>query len=69
MSEGRNKLNDFLLLQSLLGGSSKIEEKTSRMKQARDKNISKNKSIHKPTIVKKVEERDTLSVFHSTVIE
>lgn len=29
------------------------------MKQARDKNISKNKSIHKPTIVKKVEERDT----------
>ncbi|MDE5037941.1 activator of osmoprotectant transporter prop, partial [Francisella tularensis subsp. holarctica] len=41
MSEGRNKLNDFLLLQSFLGGSSKIEEKTSRMKQARDKNISK----------------------------
>lgn len=59
MSEGRNKLNDFSLLQSLLGGSSKIEEKTSRMKQARDKNISKNKSIPKPTVAKKVEERDT----------
>lgn len=44
MSDGRNKLNDFSLLQSLLGGSSKIEEKTSRMKQARDKNISRNKT-------------------------
>ncbi|MDE4965553.1 activator of osmoprotectant transporter prop, partial [Francisella tularensis subsp. holarctica] len=54
MSEVRNKLNDFLLLQSVLVGSSKIEEKTSRMKKDRDKNISKNKSIHKPTIVKKV---------------
>ena len=47
MSDGRNKLNDFSLLQSLLGGSSKIEEKTSRMKQARDKNITKNKANHK----------------------
>ncbi|MDE5009108.1 activator of osmoprotectant transporter prop, partial [Francisella tularensis subsp. holarctica] len=27
--------------------------------QARDKNISKHKSPHKPTIVNKVEERDT----------
>ena len=44
MSEGRNKLKDFSLLQSLLGGSSKIQEKTSRMKQARDKNISQNKT-------------------------
>ena len=44
MSDGRNKLNDFSLLQSLLGGSSKIEEKTSRMKQARDKNITRNKA-------------------------
>ncbi|QIV96579.1 ProP effector [Allofrancisella inopinata] len=60
MSEGRNKLNDFSLLQSLIGGSSKIEEKTSRMKQARDKNISKNKTIP-PTKApaKKVEDRDT----------
>lgn len=51
MSDGRNKLNDFSLLQSLLGGSSKIEEKTSRMKQARDKNVSKNmanKSVNRP---------------------
>ncbi|MFV9979560.1 MAG: ProQ/FINO family protein [Francisella endosymbiont of Hyalomma asiaticum] len=60
MSEGRNKLNDFSLLQSLLGGFSKIEEKTSRMKQARDKNISKNKSIpNKPTAAKKIEDRYT----------
>ena len=44
MSDGRNKLNNFSLLQSLLGGSSKIEEKTSRMKQARDKNITRNKN-------------------------
>lgn len=58
MSEGRNKLNDFSLLQSLLGGSSKIEEKTSRMKQARDKNISKSKNTPKAPS-KKVEDRDT----------
>ncbi|MBK2009778.1 activator of osmoprotectant transporter prop, partial [Francisella orientalis] len=58
MSEGRNKLNDFSLLQSLLGGPSKIEEKTSRMRQARDKNISKTKNIPKAP-AKRVEERDT----------
>ena len=58
MSDGRNKLNDFSLLQSLLGGSSKIEEKTSRMKQARDKNISKNKNTPRSPS-KKVEDRDT----------
>ncbi|MFC4893082.1 ProQ/FINO family protein [Pseudofrancisella aestuarii] len=50
MSEGRNKLNDFSLLQSLLGGSSKIEEKTSRMRQARDKNISKAKDVKREQI-------------------
>lgn len=58
MSEGRNKLNDFSLLQSLLGGSSKIEEKTSRMKTARNKNISnKGASVKGPT--QKNEDRDT----------
>ena len=51
MSEGRNKLNDFSLLQSLIGGSSKIEEKTSRMRKARDANISKSNDEKK--IVKK----------------
>jgi ProP effector len=60
MSDGRNKLNDFSLLQSLLGGSSKIEEKTSRMKQARDKNITKNKTSSNPSrIPSKNEDRDT----------
>ncbi|AJC48635.1 activator of osmoprotectant transporter prop [Allofrancisella guangzhouensis] len=58
MSEGRNKLNDFSLLQSLIGGASKIEEKTSRMKQARDKNISKNKADSIKTPVKKIEDKD-----------
>ncbi len=57
MSAGRNKLNDFSLLQSLIGGSSKIEEKTSRMKKARNANIKANssKSVKMPH---KVEDAD-----------
>ncbi len=51
-------LNDFSLLQSLLGGSSKIEEKTSRMKQARDKNITRNKNNPKAPS-RKVDESDS----------
>lgn len=58
MSDGRNKLNDFSLLQSLLGGSSKIGEKTSRMKQARDKNITRNKANHKAP-VKNTDDNDS----------
>ncbi|GAB4221725.1 MAG: ProQ/FINO family protein [Francisella sp.] len=60
MSEGRSKLKDFSLLQSLLGSSSKIKEKTSRMKRAKDDNISNSKNIAKTTKAKVViEDRDT----------
>ncbi len=58
MSDGRNKLNDFSLLKSLLGGSSKIEEKTSRMKRARYKNITINKNNPKAPS-RKVDESDS----------
>ena len=58
MSEGRNKLNDFSLLQSLLGGSSKIGDKATKMMQARDKNISKNKAAQR-TPAPKLEDADS----------
>ncbi len=57
MSDGRNKLNDFSLLQSLLGGSSKIEENI-KNEQARDKNITRNKNNPKAPS-RKVDESDS----------
>ena len=45
MSKGRSKLSNFSLLQSLIGNSSKIEEKTIKMKEARNKNIKKSQTM------------------------
>ena len=48
MSKGRSKLNNFSLLQSLIGDNSKIEEKTTKMKETRIKNIKKSQTIKTP---------------------